>query len=132
MKFTHSVRSKIKVNEKIEVEKFVSGLRSEEIPTDVSEIEILVYDPIENETQVKNVHRVWKAGFLDEIKTPSNIPRESLDAFCKRGSRLIEVSYIVRRTGGMSSYYCFDGYFISLIVSPPEYTIVDARGEKAS
>lgn len=44
----------------------------------------------------------------------------------------VTVSVIEKHTPGMGSHFGFEGYFLSLLVSPGARTIWDARGEPAS
>jgi len=132
MKVMHSLRSKATSIEKKKVEAFVEALGINELQKNTNELEIKVYEPIVENRHIKDIHKTWKKEYLEKIETPLDLPRKSIEYLCKKGSRLIELSYIIKRTGGMASYYCFVGYFLSVIVTPQEFEIIDARGEEAS
>ncbi|HYU42778.1 MAG TPA: alpha/beta hydrolase [Vicinamibacteria bacterium] len=77
-------------------------------------------------------HANWTRAHVGEVRTPSGLPRQAPYARCPAGLVRVSVECIERRSGGMSSYYGFEGYFASLLVSVDEAAVWDARGEPAS
>jgi hypothetical protein len=77
-------------------------------------------------------HANWTRAHVGEVKTPSGLPRQAPYARCPAGLVRVSIECIERRSGGMRSYYGFEGYFASLLVSVEEGAVWDARGEQAS
>jgi hypothetical protein len=77
-------------------------------------------------------HATWTRSYCGEVETPGHLPRQPAYARCPAGLVHVTVQCIDRRSGGMSSYYGFDGYFASLLISVEEEVVWDARGEAAS
>lgn len=94
-------------------------------------IEVCVHPALENDKSVEHVHTVWNVSYFAEVESPDGLPRLPQGAPCPRGSSLVEVSFISRRSGGMGSYHQFDGFFLSLVLSAEFMGILDARIEKA-
>ncbi|MEK7411822.1 MAG: hypothetical protein AAB263_00725 [Planctomycetota bacterium] len=102
-----------------------------EIDRKYKKIELRLHEPVKEGTTVQNIHAVWNPDFLDGVKTPEFMPRMKTTDLCQIGSFLLEISYISRITGGMGSYFQFDGYFLSVIVAADGRRMLDCRGEKA-
>jgi len=81
---------------------------------------------------LEEAHAIWRAPHLDRLSTPGKLSRQPLHATCPNGIVRVFVESVKRRTGGMSSYYGFEGYFVSLLLLLDEQTVWDARGEIAS
>lgn len=113
------------------VQALVDGISFDEVNKRFKRIEILLRAPASEPKPVKALH-VWNAGAVDAVNTPAGLPRLPVDAICPVGHLVVEVSFISRLSGGMGSYYQFDGYYLSLILSPDGTRILDARGERAS
>lgn len=94
-------------------------------------IGVMVHEPVENQIPVEQVHKIWNTDYVASIKSPDGLPCLPAGTLCPPGSRLIEVSYISRLSGGMGSYHQFYGYFVSAVLSPGDNMIVDARIEEA-
>jgi hypothetical protein len=77
-------------------------------------------------------HGTWTRAGCREVGTPGKLPRQAPYARCPAGLVRVTVECIDRRSGGMSSYYGFEGYFASLLVALEDGTVWDARGEAAS
>lgn len=106
-------------------------LRWEPLSKKFKKIEVMIYPPSTKTLRVSQLHAVWNPEVLPELQSPPNTPRLSEVAECPPGSRLVEVSYISRISGGMGSYHQFDGYFLSIILSQDARSFLDVRGEVA-
>jgi len=94
------------------------------------EVTVRLEAPVPAGATLGDAHANWNdAG---NIETPEGLPRQPPDGRCPPGLVRVAVQCVTRRSGGMSSYYGFEGYFASLLVSIDEGRIWDARGEKAS
>jgi hypothetical protein len=94
------------------------------------EVAVRIEAPIAVGATLSEAHSTWnEAG---SVESPSGLPRQPSDARCPHGLVRVEVECVERRSGGMSSYYGFEGYFVSLLVLIDEGKIWDARGEVAS
>ena len=94
-------------------------------------IEVVLHHPLLAPAPVARVHKIWNEDFLAEVKSPPGLPRLGEEVMCPAGTRLVEVSYISRMSGGMGSYHQFDGYFLSIILSQDARSFLDVRGEVA-
>ena len=77
-------------------------------------------------------HNEWQESYFPNLQTPAPFPRQPSDAKTPPGLVHVSVSVIDRKTPGMGSHFGFEGYFLSVLVSPNERTIWDARGERAT
>lgn len=77
-------------------------------------------------------HNEWTERYFPKIETPRTLPRQPFDAKAPAGLIHVTVSAIDKRTPGMGSHFGFEGYFLSLLLSPREKVIWDARGERAT
>lgn len=94
-------------------------------------MEVLVHAPVPVETAVESLHGVWNPDHVPRMEAPEGLPRLPSGTPCPRGCWRVEVNYVSRRSGGMGSYHQFDGYFVSLVLSPDLGHVLDARMEKA-
>lgn len=94
-------------------------------------VEVMIHPVLETPTAIEQAHKVWNTDYVDRVESPEGLPRLPNGTLCPPGSRLIEVSCISRLSGGMGSYYQFDGQFLSLVLAPDLDSILDARIEKA-
>jgi hypothetical protein len=76
-------------------------------------------------------HGEWREGYFEKVDTPASLPRQPLDARSPPGLVHVTVSVIEKYTPGMGSHFGFEGYFLSLLISPGRKEIWDARGQKA-
>jgi hypothetical protein len=97
-----------------------------------SEVLVEVGRPITSGLTVAAAHNEWRESYFPNVETPSPLPRQAADAKTPSGLVHVTVSAINRRTPGMGSHFGFEGYFLSLLVSPSEKAIWDARGERAT
>jgi hypothetical protein len=96
------------------------------------EIVVTICSTVPKGSTLDVAHGTWTRAHIGEVETPSGLPRQAPYARCPPGLARVSVECIERRSGGMSSHYGFDGYFLSLLVSVDEGAVWDARGEPAS
>jgi hypothetical protein len=78
-------------------------------------------------------HQLWTKSRFPKLPTLSVLPQQSLEATTPQTSLIrVSVECIDKKSGGMDSFYGFEGYYFSLLVSVSEKHIWDARGEPAS
>lgn len=77
-------------------------------------------------------HNEWSESHFPNLETPSKLPRQPLDTKTPAGLVHVTVSAIKQWRRGMDSHFGFEGYFLSLLVSPDNSAIWDARGDRAS
>jgi len=77
-------------------------------------------------------HDEWNESYFPSLETPPELPRQPLDINTPAGLVHVTVSAIKKRTPGMDSHFGFEGYFLSVLLSPGEHAIWDARGEGAT
>ena len=104
------------------------GVLDRLVPT--HQVAVRLEDPVAEGATLREAHANWNEP--GNIATPPGLPRQPDDARCPRGLVRVAVKCVTHASGGMSSYYGFGGYFLSLLVDPEAGTIWDARGEKAS
>lgn len=109
----------------------VRGITDKRLDKKWKRVEVMIHPILETPTAVEHTHTVWNADHVSSVKSPEGLPCLPNGTLCPPGSRLIEVSYISRLSGGMGSYHQFDGYFVSLVLAPDLASILDARMEKA-
>jgi len=94
------------------------------------EVAVRIEAPIAEGATLSEAHSTWNdAG---SVETPSGLPRQPPNAQCPHGLVRVAVECVKRRSGGMGSYYGFEGYFVSLLVLIEAGKIWDARGDDAS
>jgi hypothetical protein len=94
------------------------------------EVAVRIEAPIAAGATLTEAHSTWNDA--DSAETPLGLPRQPPDVLCPSGLVNVVVECIERRSGGMSSYYGFEGYFASLLVSLEDGKVWDARGETAT
>ncbi len=94
------------------------------------EIKLEQYVIYDTEKSILNNHKLWNS--IETIETPPSLPR--LESDYKDINKLFQLSiqYIDNESGGMSSFFGFNGYYLSLILDLENKTIIDARGQTAS
>lgn len=88
-----------------------------------------VEDPIPAGASLPAAHSNWNGPDLPGV---DGFPARPLDALCPPGLIRVAVEYQDRRSGGMGSYYGFEGFFLSALVSLDAGNLWDVRGERAS
>jgi hypothetical protein len=83
-------------------------------------------------TPVAAAHSAWLPKAVGDAETLPGFPRHDADVTCPPGILLVEVDCIGRRSGGMSSQFGYEGYFLSMLVLIDERKVWDARGAAAS
>jgi hypothetical protein len=96
------------------------------------EVTIWIENDVPLGATLHQAHGWWNAAAIDQPQTPEGLPRQLPHRLAPDGVVRIVVEFVERKSGGMSSLYGFEGYFLSLIVNPVEQTIWDARGEPAT
>jgi hypothetical protein len=76
-------------------------------------------------------HRNWLPAAFAERGTLPPLFAQDLDAVTPAGLVRVAVECRVALSGGMSSYYGFEGHFVSLLVHLPLRYVWDARRERA-
>jgi hypothetical protein len=94
-------------------------------------LEVCVYPATIEPSPQERLHKVWRTRRVADLPSPLGLPRLAEGTLCPAGAVLAEVSYIRRPSGGMGSFYQFDGYFVSIIFAPGFSAILDARLELA-
>jgi hypothetical protein len=94
------------------------------------EVAVRIEAPIAVGVTLSEAHSTWiDAG---SVETPYGLPRQPPNAQCPHGLVRVAVECVKRRSGGMGSFYGFEGYFVSLLVLIEDGKIWDARGDVAS
>ena len=88
-----------------------------------------VEDPVPAGATLPAAHANWNGPDLPAV---DGFPARALDELCPADVIRVAVEYQDRLTGGMGSYYGFDGFFLSALVSLAAGTLWDVRGERAS
>lgn len=93
--------------------------------------ELIVYveDPVSPGASLTEAHANWTDA--SAVTTPEGFPRRANSSTCPPSLIRVAVECCNRRSGGMSSYYGFEGYFLSLLINLTDNCIWDARGEAA-
>ena len=83
-------------------------------------------------TLVCDAHgRIWKAHYVGGLRALRPFPKRNPDDQCPSHIRSVFVDCVVRTSGGMGSFYGFEGFFVSLLIDLDQRVIWDARGEPA-
>ncbi|MCX5662970.1 MAG: hypothetical protein NTW19_25070 [Planctomycetota bacterium] len=90
-----------------------------------------LHDPVPPGASLVTAHKNWLPEAFRGLKTLRPFLRQPDTALCPNGLVRVTVDCVVRESGGMSSYYGFEGYYLSLLISVNERLIWDARGETA-
>jgi len=107
------------------IREIINGERVLERLPPTFEVAVRIEAPIAVGATLTEAHGNWNdAG---GVETPSDLPRQPPDAHCPDGLVRVVVECVKRRSGGMSSYYGFEGYFASLLVSLEDDKVWDAR-----
>src|SRR5262245_16739337 len=94
-------------------------------------VRILYRGRIDVGTTVGRAHRNWTEAGAAKAQTPPGAPRLPDDHVCGSGLHWIEAEVIEKVSGGMSSYYGFEGRFVSVLFDESSWRAVDVRGEDA-
>jgi hypothetical protein len=87
---------------------------------------------LEEGMSVAEAHKTWNPGALDGLRGVAPFGKQSREAVTPPGLVRVACECVHAPSGGMSSYYCFRGTFVSLLVSIPARAIWDARMEEAT
>jgi hypothetical protein len=79
-----------------------------------------------------SAHSNWNPGYFERVACFPPFFCQELGSVTGQGVVRVAVECVSAPSGGMSSYYGFKGYFISLLVSLSEGRIWDARFEEAT
>ena len=95
-------------------------------------LRVELHNPVPVGASLVQAHGDWTPAYFSKIETPEGFPRQADDARCPDGLVKVVIECVVRGTGGMSSHYGFEGYYLSVLVSVPEGRIWDVRAEPAA
>ena len=98
---------------------------------DINEVVVTIGPSVRAGSTLADAHATWTRAGTTEVETLSGLPRQAPYARCPAGLVRVTVECIERQSGGMSSHFGFDGYFLSLLVAVDEGVVWDARGETA-
>ena len=76
-------------------------------------------------------HANWNPDYLATLPGLASLATQPPEAVTPPGVVRVSCECICARSGGMSSYYGFQGWFVSLLVSVPEGSVWDTRVESA-
>jgi hypothetical protein len=113
------------------IAKILSQIKLTELFPDASRILVEVGCALPLGSSLLEGHKTWLESYFRKIETPHGLPRQDLGTTTPAGIVRVKVSAVRQWTEGMGSYYGFDGYFLSLLISLTENAIWDARGEPA-
>ena len=91
-----------------------------------------LHNPVPAGASLVQAHGDWTPAYFPELETLEGFPRQPDEALCPHGLVKLSVECVTRGTGGMSSHYGFEGYYLSVLVSVAEGRIWDVRGEPAA
>jgi len=77
-------------------------------------------------------HGNWLPGYFPRASSFGPFPPQAGACTTPRGIVRVVIECVERPSGGMSSYYGFEGLFVSLLVSIPQGCVWDARAERAT
>jgi len=93
----------------------------------------VVYEgKVQPNISLKEAHKHWSAAYFPKLQNISDLPQQPIDATTQTSLIRVSIECINKKTGGMSSFYGFEGYYLSLLLSLSEKCIWDSRGEPAS
>jgi hypothetical protein len=110
----------------LERERLIEGLPAHKT------LRIELHNNIPFGTPISQAHAMWTESYFPKVETPAGFPRQPNTALCPEGLVKLVVECINKGTGGMSSHYGFEGYYLSVLVSLDKARIWDVRGEPAS
>jgi hypothetical protein len=82
-------------------------------------------------TPLWRAHGRWNESYFPNVGAPEGFPRQDDTALSPPGLVKVSVECIDRETPGMGSHFGFEGLYLSVLVSVPERTVWDVRGERA-
>ena len=83
-------------------------------------------------TPLSRAHETWTDSCFPSVTTPVGFPRQDIASRCPSGIVKVSVECIDRETPGMGSHFGFTGVYLSVLISIPERSIRDVRGEVAA
>jgi hypothetical protein len=95
-----------------------------------NEVEVHIEGQVPPGSSLIQAHSNWQDGNFSKVETPAKFPRQPDGMVCPPGLLRLGVECIEKRNPGMSSYYGFTGYYLSVLISLDHETIWDARGER--
>lgn len=81
---------------------------------------------------LSEAHDLWRIEALPKLDVIPGLPLREPGTRCPAGLVRVVVECVEKRSGGMSSFYGFEGYFASLLIEVGAARIWDARGERAT
>lgn len=76
-------------------------------------------------------HSHWQAPFLEKLAGLPPLAQQAPNAITPPGLVRVVCECVLGSSGGMSSYYGYRGWFVSLLVSIPAACVWDVRFEEA-
>ena len=85
-----------------------------------------------NKNEILLQNTIWKYDYIDNVKTPTKLPRINKSSTSENECLQFEIEFIDRISGGMSSWYGFSGFYLCVIIDPINKVVLDVRGEVTS
>ncbi|MEW6077817.1 MAG: hypothetical protein AB1724_08400 [Thermodesulfobacteriota bacterium] len=95
------------------------------------EIRVVLKGDVPAGTRIEDAYPVWLPAAVAAVGPLPPFPHLGEKTQCPEGIIRLDVECVRRPSGGMSSYYGYEGYFFSLLANLTDGIIFDARGEKA-
>lgn len=102
------------------------------IPQVKHEVWVEYYGPVAPGTPLTAAHRLWTFDGLIQTDYVGKDWRKPAHFSCPEGLVKLGICAADKMSGGMGSFYGFEGYYISMLVDLEARTVWDARGDKAS
>jgi hypothetical protein len=86
-------------------------------------------------TTLEAAHGNWTPAGLAKAETPAGLPRRGLEDTLPQAGQQVSLERVSALSGGMSSYYGFRGYYLSVVLwleRDGSAVVWDARGETAT
>lgn len=96
------------------------------------ELFIWIEGAIPEGTTLDQAHVTWSPARVGGLQHVSELPFRDVSEEVPQNIYRLSAECIKRRSGGMSSYFGFEGFFASLLLHLTSRSVWDARGESAS
>ena len=97
-----------------------------------NEVEIRIENQVPAGTELATAHGTWNQNYFAEVETPPNFPRQPNQQLCPPNIFHLGLDCIEKKNPGMSSFFGFTGYYLSILVSLDSGSIWDVRGQPAT
>jgi hypothetical protein len=122
---------KIDAGSEVVLRDLIDHLPDQRLKRKWKRVEVRIHAPITAPTPVECVHVIWNPDYVAQVAALGDLPRIASGTVCAAGSRLVEVSFVSRDSGGMGSHHQYDGWFVSLVLTSDCANVIDAGIEKA-